>query len=286
MGSDNSWSVTIAALASGNHTLTATETDVAANISSASSPLIVTSNNPALATPISNGTPLSTQNGEYVLDLGTVAQGSGALTVTLATLNSATTPSDLLAGNYSVEASAEFSNDGLQSFSGLAAGVSDTGGQITLSTSNPGTFSEKIQINPLDSMTGSSLPVETVDVVGTVTATGSGAGDIHLITFDGLHYDFQAVGDFTLARSVLNNDFDIQVKAASFQAIPGTSVATELAARAGNNVVEFDAGGGWRLPKRLINFYRFRDKLTYYPFPWRNAVPNSCGRLALILGDG
>jgi len=38
-------------------------------------------------------------------------------------------------------------------------------------------------------------------------------GDVHIITYNGLHYDFQAVGGFTLAQSVIPDDsFDIQLR--------------------------------------------------------------------------
>ena len=37
-------------------------------------------------------------------------------------------------------------------------------------------------------------------------ATGFGRGDVHLTTYDGLHYDFQAAGEFILTQSTLFGD--------------------------------------------------------------------------------
>jgi hypothetical protein len=39
--------------------------------------------------------------------------------------------------------------------------------------------------------------------------SGGGAGDTHLVTFDGLHYDLQASGEFTLVK---NDDIDVQIR--------------------------------------------------------------------------
>ncbi len=60
-----------------------------------------------------------------------------------------------------------------------------------------------------------------------VGATGSNYGDPHLVTLDGLGYDFQAVGEFTLIESVSGDPLDIQVR---FQPVPGSSVASQTTA--------------------------------------------------------
>ncbi|WNJ88632.1 Ig-like domain-containing protein [Bosea sp. 685] len=61
--------------------------------------------------------------------------------------------------------------------------------------------------------------------------------DPHLVTFDGLAYDFQAVGEFTLVKAA---DFEVQVRQ---QAVgPNASSITAVAARIDGSVVELDAG--------------------------------------------
>jgi hypothetical protein len=46
-----------------------------------------------------------------------------------------------------------------------------------------------------------------------VAPSGSSTGDPHILTFDGLHYDFQAIGDFVLVKA-LDSDLEIQVRQA------------------------------------------------------------------------
>ena len=47
----------------------------------------------------------------------------------------------------------------------------------------------------------------------TLAQNGGGQGDVHMLTFDGLHYDFQAVGDFVAARSTEpGNPFQVQIR--------------------------------------------------------------------------
>ena len=48
---------------------------------------------------------------------------------------------------------------------------------------------------------------------GTIRGLGGGGfGDPHMITFDGLEYDFHAAGEFTLVESI-KDDFEVQVRA-------------------------------------------------------------------------
>jgi hypothetical protein len=77
-----------------------------------------------------------------------------------------------------------------------------------------------------------------------IDTTGAAQGDVHMVMFDGRHYDFQAVGDFTLARSTIaNNPFDVQIHTASYPVNDLVSITTEVAAHIGGNIVRFDLGG-------------------------------------------
>jgi probable HAF family extracellular repeat protein len=80
-------------------------------------------------------------------------------------------------------------------------------------------------------------------------ATGSATGDPHFTTYDGVHYDYQGIGDFLLARSTVPGDqFDVQVRTKSW--ITWTSVMSEAAVTLCNHNVTFDvdranAGGSF-----------------------------------------
>ncbi|HMK01227.1 MAG TPA: hypothetical protein VK552_18070, partial [Reyranella sp.] len=56
-----------------------------------------------------------------------------------------------------------------------------------------------IQLNVSGSYASNGFTVQA-DGLGGTNVTG-GTGDVHMVTFDGLHYDFQAVGDFVAVRS-------------------------------------------------------------------------------------
>ena len=81
-----------------------------------------------------------------------------------------------------------------------------------------------------------------------VTAGGGSWGDPHMFTFDGLHYDFQATGDFVLVRA-LDSDLDIQVRQAPWQANPQTTLNVGLATVIDGSDVVFDVSQ----PHPLVN---------------------------------
>ena len=62
----------------------------------------------------------------------------------------------------------------------------------------------------------------------------SSYADPHLITFDGLAYDFQAVGEFTLAEATSGDPLSVQVR---YSAVPGSDLASQTTA------VATDLGG-------------------------------------------
>jgi RHS repeat-associated protein len=68
------------------------------------------------------------------------------------------------------------------------------------------------------------------------------AGDPHLVTFDGFHYDFQAVGEFVGARSD-DADFEIQVRHSPRGESRSVSATTALAANLGGDRVTIRGDG-------------------------------------------
>lgn len=67
---------------------------------------------------------------------------------------------------------------------------------------------------------------------------GGSNGDPHLVTFDGKYYDMQAVGEFTLARSTVD-DFEIQARATPLKSTHWASVNTALAMNVAGDRVGF-----------------------------------------------
>ncbi|MFM6863497.1 MAG: hypothetical protein ACKPKG_23080, partial [Dolichospermum sp.] len=54
---------------------------------------------------------------------------------------------------------------------------------------------------------------------------GHGWGDVHLVNFDGKPYDFQAVGEFILVKSLID-DFQVQTRQKPWGASTTVSVNT------------------------------------------------------------
>lgn len=65
--------------------------------------------------------------------------------------------------------------------------------------------------------------------------TASGIGDTHLYTFEGLHYDFQATGDFILAK--LGSDFVVQNRQVVSTSWPNASVNNAVGVKIGKTRV-------------------------------------------------
>lgn len=71
-------------------------------------------------------------------------------------------------------------------------------------------------------------------------------GDVHIVTYNGLLYDFQAAGEFTLAQSRITGDtFDIQLRLTpyyNFIRFEVVSVITQTAMSLGADRITFDSG--------------------------------------------
>jgi probable HAF family extracellular repeat protein len=69
--------------------------------------------------------------------------------------------------------------------------------------------------------------------------TGTATGDPHFTTYDGVHYDYQGLGDFLLARSSVDQ-FDVQVRTRPWSDWPAATIMSEAAATLCNHSVNFD----------------------------------------------
>ncbi|WP_210254935.1 VWD domain-containing protein, partial [Methylocapsa sp. S129] len=84
-------------------------------------------------------------------------------------------------------------------------------------------------------------PQGTTDGVLTPIDQAFGLGDVHLTTFTGLYYNFQAEGEFVLTKSTeAGNSFQIQVRLQPWTNSTGVTVTTELGAQVGSDRVTFD----------------------------------------------
>jgi hypothetical protein len=101
--------------------------------------------------------------------------------------------------------------------------------------------------------TGGDFILTSVSSSATFTATTSGTvmGDPHFTTYDGLHYDFQAAGDFVLTRSTQpGNSFDVQIRTRAPSDGSAVTIVSAVAAKLGDHRVTFDldrasAGGSF-----------------------------------------
>jgi hypothetical protein len=78
-------------------------------------------------------------------------------------------------------------------------------------------------------------------------------GDVHLTTYDGLYYNFQAAGEFTYTQSTLPGDlFDVQVRLQPWNSSAVVSVITQAAVVVGANSLTFDLSNTVRLNGQVL----------------------------------
>ncbi|MGQ5264524.1 VWD domain-containing protein [Micromonospora sp. ZYX-F-536] len=84
----------------------------------------------------------------------------------------------------------------------------------------------------------------SISVIGKGYRCANSNGDPHLLTYDGLRYDFQAAGEFVLSRST-GDDFEVQVRQTMFPASSVVAVNSAVAARvAGDRVGVYATADG------------------------------------------
>ena len=205
-----------------------------------------------------------TRNGNnYTLDLGAVQLGEALPTLQFGVVNAATPPADQLAGTFTWPTVAGFNlnvsgttTSGASLPSSIAAGASYQGLSATISQDKFGANSQTITFNPIDTnASGFSAPLTpiTLTIADTLELPGmiysQAVGDVHIITYNGLKYDFQASGDYVLAESRIPGDnFQIQMELEPWYT--GASVTTihAVAIALGADHVTFD----WTRPNTVL----------------------------------
>ncbi len=142
---------------------------------------------------------LSWKGNQATLNLGTIAEGSGPLTIGLSVTNSAAGLADMLGGSFALSGAAAFSASGFGGFSGLAGGQADTAPSLTLDTAQGGTLQETVVLTSAGSnASGYAGPdsTQTLTVIGVLayaltrtptTITGGPGNDLFIATGGALY---------------------------------------------------------------------------------------------------
>ncbi len=186
------------------------------------------------------GTLSQTGADSWLLNLGTISSG-GFVRANILVENTAASGADVLSGIFNFNTGAPFLIRGFFPFSNVPPGGTAIGGGIVFDPTSDGTFTRTITLEPGSGTAGYALPADVLTVEGTVPSppsTGGGGGgyggpsgptppvppplptgpqaidngDVHLTTFEGLRYDFQAVGEFVLAKSSNGGSFQVQAR--------------------------------------------------------------------------
>ena len=194
------------------------------------------------------GTLIDDGGGSYTLDLGAVQYGERIPQLQFAITNAATAPADQLSGTFDVSEVTGFTVNGASLSAPIAAGQSYMGLTGVLNEDKFGDNEETIVFHPQD-VNGTGYSKTLPDIKLTITDTlelpgiqySEAWGDVHIITYNGTTYNFQAVGEFTLAKSRLPNDsFDIQLRLEPWSTGSSVSVIRQVAIQLGADHVTFD----------------------------------------------
>ena len=72
-----------------------------------------------------------------------------------------------------------------------------------------------------------------------IVVSASAVGDPHFTTYDGVHYDYQGIGDFLLTQSTVD-DFEVQVRTRPTYDDSAVTIMSQAAATLCNHKVTFD----------------------------------------------
>ncbi|MBV8778350.1 MAG: choice-of-anchor D domain-containing protein, partial [Alphaproteobacteria bacterium] len=208
-------------------------------------PLPVLSDLTTLGTFADNG------HGHYTLDLGAIQAGEPLPPLQFALTNTAAAGADNLGGTFSATAVEGFSVAGAALPSPLAPGQTYSGLQVNVNEMKFGANTETVTLHPTDTnATGFNQPLSpvTLDIDYTLEQQSrvysQAWGDVHIVTYNGLTYNFQAVGEFTLAKSRLPNDqFDIQMRLQPWTAHAVVTVISQVAVSVGGADITFGSQG-------------------------------------------
>jgi hypothetical protein len=185
---------------------------------------------------------------DYTLDLGAVQYGQALPDLQFGVENAASAPSDELGGTFSAATVEGFTVSGDKLPAALGAGQTYDGVDATINTIKFGDNSETITFDPTDTnASGYSAPLApiTLTIADTLELPGitysQAWGDVHIVTYNGLEYNFQAVGEFWLAESKNPADsFGIQLRLQPYYSSAVVTVITQVAVSLGKDRVTFD----------------------------------------------
>ena len=154
--------------------------------------------------------------------------------------------------------STQFISGSLASIGTLAAGDAYIAPELDLLTNQVGTFTESITLSPTDqndSGANAALNSVTLEVVGTIDAPplpppppvpeANVWGDVHITTFDGVYYNFDAAGEYVLTRSTVGGDtFQVQARLQPPTGNGSVSEQTEVGAAVGSDDIVFAVDAG------------------------------------------
>ena len=157
---------------------------------------------------------------------------------------------DAVTVNYNVGGTAtvgtDYTQTGAASFTGTTGTITFAPGATTATVTIDPTVDTTVERNETVDLTlvpGTGyIPETTTAVTGTIVnaiATGHGWGDVHMLTFDQRHYDFQAVGEFIFVESP-NSDFQLQTRQKPYGTSTRVSVNTAFATKLGGSSIVYD----------------------------------------------
>ena len=186
----------------------------------------------------------------YNLDLGAIPFSSADSSINLAIGNTAGVGADQLGGTFTTTHVTGFGVSGDNLVAPILPGSSYDGLRIDVKPLKFGPNSETIVFKPTDTNgTGFSAPLApiTINVAYTLEAPtmaySHAWGDVHIITYNNLNYNFQGVGEFVLAHSTYPGDsFDIQMRLSPFRGSSTVSTISGVGLQIGADRVTLGLG--------------------------------------------